>query len=269
MLKAVVSDLDGTLLNAHHELSDYTIDVVRKLIDSGYKFYIATGRVEKGAKKISDQIARKIPLITVNGSRIIDENGNEIESVYLNDKCTELLTNLDYKQFGEEIFICAYSGKDWFTTSDEYIKFYSKRRKDKDFYSTIISEEEFKNKKFNKIFFVGKFENLKKLREYLRQYIKEEANIDFVSENSLEVFDISTNKRIGVMKLLEKDGIKPNEVVAFGDGLNDYEMLKFFDNSYIMDNALLELKELLPNKEVIEDNHLDSVAKKIVEVFNL
>ena len=71
------------------------------------------------------------------------------------------------------------------------------------------------------------------------------------------------------MKLLEKDGINPDEVIAFGDGLNDYFMLKLFKNSFIMANALQELKDLLPEKEIIDDSHSDAVAKKIEEVFNL
>ena len=38
---------------------------------------------------------------------------------------------------------------------------------------------------------------------------------------------------------------------------------------YVMDNALLELKQLLPDFEIIADSDTDSVAKKLIEVFNL
>ena len=50
MFKAVVSDLDGTLLNAEHKVSDFTRETVELLLKKGIKFYIATGRNYLGAK---------------------------------------------------------------------------------------------------------------------------------------------------------------------------------------------------------------------------
>lgn len=269
MFKAVVTDLDGTLLDKNHLLSEYTKKVLNKFLSKGYKLYIATGRVERGARLISDQLSYKLPLVTTNGARIVDEYGNEIFSVTLNEKCSNFLVNIDYKKYGSEIFINGYSGTNWFVVSNEYEEFYSKKRKDKIFGGSILSEEEFARQKFNKLFFIGDFSHLKNLREVIKSEIGDMANIDFVSENSLEVFDLSTNKYEATLKLIERDNISPDEVIAFGDGLNDYYMLKGYKNSFVMGNALDELKDLLPEKEVIEDSHNDAVAKKIEEVFNL
>lgn len=269
MFKAVVTDLDGTLLDKNHFLSTYTKNVLNKFLNKGYKLYIATGRVEKGARLISDQLDYKLPLVTTNGARVVDESGNEIFSVTLNDKCKNFILNIDYKLFGDEIFINGYSGVNWFVVSDEYKTFYSKKRVDKTFGATVLTKEEFAKKDFNKLFFIGNFENLKKIRELLQKNIGDQANIDFVSENSLEIFDKSINKYKASLLLLKRDNINPNEVLAFGDGLNDYIMLNSYENSFIMGNALDELKELLPTKPVIENSHFDAVAKKIEEVFDL
>ena len=57
------------------------------------------------------------------------------------------------------------------------------------------------------------------------------------------------------------------DVVAFGDGFNDYEMLQSVGKGYVMGNAHYKLKEALPRNEVIENNNEDGVAKKIVEIF--
>ena len=78
MYKAVVSDLDGTLLNEEHKVSPFTKETIELLLEKGIKFYIATGRGYVGAKEIMDEIGLKIPLITSNGARIVDENGAEI-----------------------------------------------------------------------------------------------------------------------------------------------------------------------------------------------
>ena len=120
-----------------------------------------------------------------------------------------------------------------------------------------------------KIFFVGDFNHLLQIREVLRENIGDFVNIAFVSENSLEIYDKSATKGNAAKFLLKKYGISLDEVVSFGDGLNDIEMLQMAKKGYVMDNALLELKQLLPDFEVIADSDTDSVAKKLIEVFNL
>ena len=80
MFKAIVSDLDGTLLNAEHKVSEFTRETVKLLLQKGIKFYIATGRNYLGAKEAMDELGVKIPLITSHGSAAFDENGNEIFS---------------------------------------------------------------------------------------------------------------------------------------------------------------------------------------------
>ena len=42
--KAVVSDLDGTLLNANHVIGDFTIEILNKLEQKGVDIILATGR---------------------------------------------------------------------------------------------------------------------------------------------------------------------------------------------------------------------------------
>ncbi len=44
MYKAVVSDLDGTLLNGSHAIDEFTKETVSEVINRGIKFYIAKGR---------------------------------------------------------------------------------------------------------------------------------------------------------------------------------------------------------------------------------
>ena len=48
MFKAVVSDLDGTLLNAEHKVSDFTRETVELLLKKGIKFWtLIISRLEK------------------------------------------------------------------------------------------------------------------------------------------------------------------------------------------------------------------------------
>ena len=96
MFKAVVTDLDGTLLNAEHKVSEFTKETVKLLIKKGIKFYIATGRNYLGAKEAMDELGVQVPLITSHGSVAFDENGNEIFSNKLKREYLDKVLNIDY-----------------------------------------------------------------------------------------------------------------------------------------------------------------------------
>lgn len=270
MKKAVITDLDGTLLDKYHELSDFTKDTLNKFLQKGYKLYVATGRIEKGAKLVTSKLDKKISLITTNGTRIIDENDNEIMSIKLDKESADFLLNYDYEQHGENIFINAYPDNDWLVCNDKYYTYYSSKRKDKIFRPRIVPIDEIKSYEHNKIYYIGEYEQLKKIRKDLEENLDlNKVNIDFVSETSLEIYSKKSNKALAAKMLLERDNISVDEVIAFGDGQNDIEMLKLFKDSYVMSNALDVVKNELKDKEQIGYNYEDAVAKKIIEVFNL
>ena len=56
-------------------------------------------------------------------------------------------------------------------------------------------------------------------------------------------------------------GIKRDEVMVLGDGLNDYSMFKEFTNSVAMENAIPEIKEAA--KYITASNIESGVGKAI------
>jgi len=66
----LVIDLDGTLLNADHQVDPFTIATVRKLEGDGLRFVIATGRHYCDVAGIRDILGISSYLITSNGARI-------------------------------------------------------------------------------------------------------------------------------------------------------------------------------------------------------
>ena len=71
--KAVVSDLDGTLLNANHVIGDFTIEILNKLEQKGVDIILATGRNHTDVSSILGKIgAEHAVMITSNGARVRD-----------------------------------------------------------------------------------------------------------------------------------------------------------------------------------------------------
>lgn len=72
-----ISDLDGTLLNADVELSEYTKNVLNELAAGEVYFSVATARTFETVKYILEGVKLNMPIILLNGVLIYDTERNE------------------------------------------------------------------------------------------------------------------------------------------------------------------------------------------------
>lgn len=266
--RAVVSDLDGTLLGLNHMPSKYTKKIVNKVIKKGIKFYIATGRNYNQTKIILDELEIKIPLITSNGAMVYDENGKLIKEETINQKDVETILSIDYKKYGTNIIQNFYCGNDWYTIKGEREQILSSIDFDFIVLPKEITNKKVLNKKVHKIFYFGEPQELKKLEEELLSKMSEDVALIYVLDHCIEIFSKKANKAIAAKFLLEKENISIDEVVSFGDGENDFELLTEVGQGYMMGNAIERLKNLLPNDfPSVDKNSEDGEAKKLVELF--
>lgn len=72
---------------------------------------------------------------------------------------------------------------------------------------------------------------------------------------SVDVISKGMSKAVGIQKLIEHIGIDISETVAFGDGLNDIEMLQAVGMGIAMENGRAELKEIADDITASPENH--------------
>ena len=77
----------------------------------------------------------------------------------------------------------------------------------------------------------------------------------------MDIQNKSINKGIAIKKIQELYNITSDECMAFGDQMNDYELLKSVKYGYAMDNAVEPIKEIA--YAVCEDNENQGVIKTI------
>lgn len=264
--KMVVSDLDGTLLNSNHKLSQYTIDTIRKISEKGIKFVIATGRHYEDAKYFFNQIGVGRYLISGNGSFVHNEIGEVVSRKSISKEMIKKLLELEVQ---EETSRSIYIGEEWYTDLmvQDYIEFHQESK----FAPKVCSLDIFKDKEIEKIFFIHKNrEVIEKLEKKLYELgVDKELNIATSQPTCLELMDKSVNKGEALKSLLEYEGIQADEIIAFGDALNDREMLELVGKGIIMGNGDKKLQELLPKCEVIGTSDEDSEAKFLEKFFNL
>ena len=121
--EAIVCDLDGTLLNEKHQLSDETKEVIKKVKDTGKKIFIATGRHHLDALAIKKQLGLDSYLISSNGARIHDEHNNEVYERNIDEKTANFILNV---KCNKEIERHIYTDTKWYVEEhkEEYIEFH-------------------------------------------------------------------------------------------------------------------------------------------------
>lgn len=83
---------------------------------------------------------------------------------------------------------------------------------------------------------------------------------------SIDLIVPGCHKASGLERLVKRWNITPEECVAFGDGGNDIEMLKYCGLSYAMDNAPQKVKDSA--KFICPSNNDDGVLVTLEKLFN-
>nr|WP_307775264.1 Cof-type HAD-IIB family hydrolase [uncultured Cetobacterium sp.] len=261
--KAVICDLDGTLLNGEHTISKETKETIKKITDSGVKFFIATGRHHADAFVFKDMLGLDSFLITSNGAKVHDYKNEEIISHNISEELSRELLNYKYN---ENVHKNVYMDEQWVVESplEEALVFH----KESGFHHDIAPFKTLEGKEITKFFFICEdTKYIDELENDLKSKYKGVLNVTLSLPSCLEIMRDGVSKASAIKEVLEREGIKPEEAIAFGDGLNDLEMLSFVDKGFIMGNGNPRLKELLPENEVIKTNNENGVAQKLQELF--
>ncbi|MFK4785975.1 Cof-type HAD-IIB family hydrolase [Fusobacterium sp. MFO224] len=265
MYKAVITDLDGTLLNSKHEISDYSKKIIKKIIDKGIKFIIATGRHHKDAMCFKEQLGADSFLISANGSVVHDYKNNPVINNTIPENYAEYFLNLDLE---EEIMQNVYTFDKWYVNVD--VPEVNEFHKESGFAPNVVELRKIRKDNISKFAYICRDSRvLDELEAKLKKDkdIADKIDITASLDVCLEIMGKGVSKGKAISQILEKEGISLEETIAFGDGLNDKEMLELVGKGLIMGNASEKLKEALPNNEVIGTSDEDSEAKYLEKIF--
>lgn len=84
MVKLIATDMDGTLLNAAHEVSKENVEAIQYAQSQGVTVVIATGRAFYEANDPIIPTGLKVPYICLNGAEVRDESFDIVHTSSLN-----------------------------------------------------------------------------------------------------------------------------------------------------------------------------------------
>lgn len=257
-----VSDLDGTLLHSNERTSDYTNKIINELVENGMIFSYATARSFQTSHKVTKGLNAKIPLIIYNGAMIINsEDGTLLLKNFFDEKVKCILKDLlDCGVYpivysfieGEEKF--SYISSKCTKGMEEFIK---SRKNDKRDKPLEVESDLF----LGEIFYITCIDEKCKLEPLYNKY-KDlyhcVFHVDIYNgEQWLEIMPKEASKANAIRQLALQ--LQCEKLIVFGDGKNDIDMFEMADESYAVENAVEELKNIAT--AVIESNDEDGVAK--------
>tara|TARA_B100001059_G_scaffold134144_1_gene134379 strand:+ start:275 stop:1102 length:828 start_codon:yes stop_codon:yes gene_type:complete len=258
-VKIVASDLDGTLLAPNHQLSDFTKLTLKKLHEQGYTFIFATGRHHVDVAGIRQIAGIPAYMITSNGARVHDQNDQLMYSQNVPQELVQPV--IDIVRQDPNIFIHMYQNEDWLLDRED------------EMLAKFHSESGFSYKRFEadnapsdgiaKVFFTHPeqdHEHLVTFEQKLKEAFGDKLNVAFSTPWCLEVMAAEVSKGHALDAVAKSLNLTLDNCVAFGDGMNDTEMLAMAGRGLIMGTSHEKVMQALPDNEVIGSNADDAVA---------
>ncbi|MHA2829469.1 Cof-type HAD-IIB family hydrolase [Vibrio harveyi] len=255
--KIVASDLDGTLLAPNHQLSAYSKETLKALHEQGYTFVFATGRHHVDVASIRRTVGIPAYMITSNGARVHDQNDQEMYSQNVPEDLVQSV--IDTIKTDPEILIHMYQNDDWLLNRDDD----ELREFHEEFTYKLYDQDNAPTDGIAKIFFTHPakdHDHLVTFETKLREQFGDRLNIAFSTPWCLEVMSAGVSKGDALKAVAESIGLTLENTIAFGDGMNDVEMLSMAGKGLVMGTSHEKVMKALPNNEVIGSNVDDAVA---------
>lgn len=244
-----ITDLDGTLLTNKGGLKDRAAEMIKRLSENGVLFTYATARRFTSAGFIMQKAEIKLPIVTMNGVIIADgQSGEVIKLNGFRDGQLEEAKGVIEKYNETPLvytFLNGVQRVNYLETDTSRVKNYIKDRKGDKTLHPCKSYSELFEGDIHYFAFINPV-----IPEDVREKVFSNENgfgtngyFDVYHKNEFwfEVFSSGASKSNGVLQLKEMLGA--DEVVCFGDNMNDLSMFKVSDRCYAVANAVKEVRE--------------------------
>ena len=265
MFPVVVSDLDGTLLNKQHQLSPKTKEVLHRLSAQGIKFVFATGRHYEDVEQIRSQLGIDMYLITSNGAQVHNPQGELIIEHNIEPELVSSVLSHRH-QFAGQIRGNIYQNTDWYVEEElqELQDFY----KESKFSYQRINFDKISGNGVQKIFFVAQnHQELLPLSGLMQEKYGDRLSLTYSLPECFEIMGAGVSKAMALEEVLKLKGFEFKDAIAFGDGMNDLQMLSQVGKGLVMGNADRKLVAELPDHEQIGFCNDDAVAEYLEKQY--
>ena len=245
MTKLIAVDVDGTLLNSKHEISEKTKNVLIRAIKEGHKVVIASGRQTAGI----EFLAKKLEF-HIHGGLVSGFNGGQIKDI----KTGEIISNhtmdinltkkiIDFSKDLDIEMMIPHEGKIY---TNKKGQFYTQKEADILGVSLVI-EPNLKDKinfPANKFLFAQTPEKIDSPAMKLYEEFSDVTEQVKSTRYYYEIMPKGLSKGNSLIEISNIYNINKEDIIAFGDEMNDESMIKMAGCGVAMGNAVEKIKEI-------------------------
>lgn len=243
-MKAIITDLDRTLLRTDKSVSEYTYAVLKKCSDRGIILMAATARPKRTVLSYHNRIGFTA-ITTLNGARIILPNGiieNGIEPLSAESILKNVITVPDLvlsMETGDGIFSNV-PIPEWETTVFDG---FPKLPTESVIFKIILSSTS------------------SNICPEVKKALTADTYMTVADGKLIQIMSTAATKWNGIKAMLESAGINRRDAIYFGDDNDDIEPIKNCGVGVSVSNAVDEVLEAADY--ITESNDMDGVARYI------
>lgn len=284
MVKLIATDMDGTLLNASHEITPENIEAIKYAQSKGVTVVIATGRAFYEASRPVTEAGLKVPYICLNGAEVRDESFNIVHTASLNKEMSDAIQN---KLKQADVYYQVYTNRGIYTedpekdlaiyvdiakhagqhADEEAIRQHIQSRIDNGTLKVVSSYEQIESVPGELIMKILAFDtDLQKVAR-VKEELAEHVNLAVSSSSigNIEVTHAEAQKGMALQAIADQLNIDMQDAMAVGDNMNDASMLERVGHPVAMANGVEAVKAL--STFTTDSNEDSGVAKAIYHVL--
>ena len=255
MIKLIASDMDGTLLDDEKNLPPNFYDIIDKLFEKNIRFAVASGRSFAALKPLFNKYLDELTFICDNGAYIYDKGKLAYVSVIPKETVREISAFCE--ELGLTVLLCGKNGT-WHNAKtdaqhEEIAKYYINQNS----IDNICQCED-------DIFKIAVFEENGIEQDGYRKLstrFGKDCTVQLSGFYWCDIMNKGITKGEALRTLQNRLGVRYEDTMAFGDFLNDKELLENAYYSFAMENSHEEIKKTA--NFTTGSNNDNSVMKEI------
>lgn len=262
MIRLIATDLDDTLLNSHHEVTERTANALKRAMDAGVMVSLSSGRMNEAMTPFAKRLGVNAPMILFNGALIYDHR--EDRTLFSNTIPAETARQVAKMLEDMGVYVQIYPGKGYYCNRKcEHTYAYEKQ------IGVIATElgmpvSEWMQGDMVKMLAISDPETNTRVQAQLQEAFPKGVHFMKSKAHFLEIVAEGIDKGRSLKALGEMLGLQRDEIMAFGDGQNDATMIGYAGWGVAMDNAVDECKA---NARIIAPGNNDDGVAQIIEQF--
>lgn len=243
-IKMIAIDLDDTLLNDDLEITEENLKTIKRAEEQGIIIVLASGRSPFAMESYVKDLGLDLKpgyKISYNGAMIVETHTGEV--VFRDPLDASLALEVYEYVASEKMPIQTYHGDTIYVTfendyTDKDCALTGMKQETVEDFQSFIQESPIK------YVIPGEPAVLEVLEWKLKTNFGYKANIFRSKPYFLEVMDKGVDKKEALALLAEKRSIPPANIMAIGDAMNDYQMVKYAGLGVAMKNAHEQIRDI-------------------------